>query len=298
MNTQQLEYFIAVAEHLNFTQAAKQCYISQTAISLQIQALEKSLGVQLFHRDKHHVSLTSAGQVYLKEAREVLKKLNEARKLARIAQEGITGNLTIGFIRGYEQSDISTPLRSFHENYKNISIHFIRNNMSSLYEQLSQDECDIVFTLLPYSGITPEGLNTRFLKKMPLNLVLYPGHPKAEKMACQYQELSQENFIIMQPQGRPREETEEVLLCLDRGGFIPNIIRWEEEIQTILMSVSIGLGIAVIPEYTVEFYKTAPNLRIVPLIKKDGTPETLDFGICWKKNNTNPALETFLDWIK
>lgn len=298
MNTNQLEYFIAVAENLNFTQAARQCFISQTAMSLQIQSLEQNLGVQLFHRDKHHVALTSAGEIYLKEARDILFRLDEARKLAHIAQEGLAGSLTIGFIRGYEQSDISTPLRSFHENYPNISIHFIRNNMSSLYEQLELGECDVAFTLLPYSGITPDDLNIHFLRPMPLNIVLYPGHPKANKKACQYYELADENFIIMQPEGRPREETEEALLCLDRGGFIPNIIRWEREIQTILMSVSIGLGIAVIPEYTVQFYKNAPNLRIVPLIKQDGTPETLDFGLCWRKDNKNPALEKFLEWMR
>ena len=149
MNINQLEYFVAVAKEKNFTKAAKQCYISQTAISLQIKALEKNLGVQLLDRDKHHVTLTPAGQIYLREAEEILFKLSEARRLANIAAGGIAGTLTIGFIRGYEQSDISTTLRDFHENNQNIAIHFIRNNMSTLYEQLSKHEGDIAYTLLP-----------------------------------------------------------------------------------------------------------------------------------------------------
>ena len=74
MNTQQLDYFIAVAREKNFTKAAKQCFISQTAISLQIKALEKNLGVQLLERDKHHVELTPAGKIYLKEAEEIISK--------------------------------------------------------------------------------------------------------------------------------------------------------------------------------------------------------------------------------
>ena len=249
MNTQQLDYFIAVAREKNFTKAAKQCFISQTAISLQIKALEKNLGVQLLERDKHHVELTPAGKIYLKEAEEIISKLSEARRLANIASSGIAGTLTVGFIRGYEQSNISTVLRNF------------------------------------------------FLEKMPLYLTIYPGHPLENRQNCEYRDLSGEEFIIMQPEGRPQEETEEVLLCHDRGGFIPNIIRWEREIQTILMSVSIGLGVATVPQYAVQYYKDAPNLRFVPLVKSDGTPETLDFGICWKKEVENPLVTTYLDWI-
>ena len=236
MNTQQLDYFIAVAREKNFTKAAKQCFISQTAISLQIKALEKNLGVQLLERDKHHVELTPAGKIYLKEAEEIISKLSEARRLANIASSGIAGTLTVGFIRGYEQSNISTILRNFHENNPNIAIHFLRSNMSTLYEQLENQECDIAYSLLPYYGKTPEDMNTFFLEKMPLYLTIYPGHPLENRQNCEYRDLSGEEFIIMQPEGRPQEETEEVLLCHDRGGFIPNIIRCEREIQTILMS--------------------------------------------------------------
>ena len=293
MNTQQLEYFIAVAREKNFTKAAKQCYISQTAIFLQIKALEKTIGVQLLERDKHHVELTPAGKIYLKEAEEIISKLSEAN----IASGGLAGTLTVGFIRGYEQSNISSVLRNFHENNPNIAIHFVRSNMSTLYEQLENGECDIAYSLLPYYGKPPENMNTCFLEKMPLYLTIYPGHPLENRQSCEYRDLSGEEFIIMQPEGRPQEETEEVLLCHDRGGFIPNIIRWEREIQTILMSVSIGLGVATVPQYAVQYYKDAPNLRFVPLVKSDGTPETLDFGICWKKEVENPLVTTYLDWI-
>ena len=73
MNLNQLEYFVSAARDMNFTKAAKECYISQTAMTQQIQALEKTLGVKLFIRDKHHMELTTAGSVYLKEAKAILK---------------------------------------------------------------------------------------------------------------------------------------------------------------------------------------------------------------------------------
>ena len=65
MNLKQMEYFVAAAEQLNFTRAAKKCFISQTAMTLQIRSLEEKIGVPLFVRDKHHVELTAAGGLLL-----------------------------------------------------------------------------------------------------------------------------------------------------------------------------------------------------------------------------------------
>ena len=88
MNLKQLEYFVSVAETLNFTRAARKCFISQTAMTQQIRALEESIGVLLFIRDKHHVELTPAGRVFMYEAKAILSRSEEAVKLARSAAEG------------------------------------------------------------------------------------------------------------------------------------------------------------------------------------------------------------------
>ena len=87
MNLKQLEYFVSVAETLNFTKAAKKCFISQTAMTQQIRALEEGIGAALFIRDKHHVELTPAGRVFMNEARVILARAEEAVKLARSAAE-------------------------------------------------------------------------------------------------------------------------------------------------------------------------------------------------------------------
>ena len=202
-----MEYFVAAAEQLNFTRAAKKCFISQTAMTLQIQSLEEKIGVPLFVRDKHHVELTAAGKVYLNEARAILVRAEEAAKLARTAAEGIAGELTIGFIRGYEQSRFSETLRSFHEAYPNISIHLLRENMSALYELLDNGTCDLAFNLSLYTQ-NYEDLKHRFLKRFPMMAVLYPGHTLAGDSHLMYRDLAREDFIIMQPQGRSNDEAE------------------------------------------------------------------------------------------
>ncbi|MEH7414931.1 LysR family transcriptional regulator [Neobacillus drentensis] len=78
MEIRQLRYFISVAEHLNFTEAAKQLFVAQPAVSQQIASLEKAIGLKLFLRDKHSVQLTPAGRVFLNDAIEMLNKSEEA----------------------------------------------------------------------------------------------------------------------------------------------------------------------------------------------------------------------------
>lgn len=116
MNINQLKYFISVAEYRSFTKAANQFYISQTAITQQIQALEESMGVTLIDRSRRPIMLTPAGNVFLNEARAILERMDMAVSRVRDASTGLVGTLRIGYTKGYERSNLSNLLRAFIRN--------------------------------------------------------------------------------------------------------------------------------------------------------------------------------------
>ena len=91
MNTKQIEYFLAVAEELSFTRAAEKLYVSQTAVTQQIQSLEELIGVKLLNRTKKKVELTPAGQIFQIEGRQILESIENAFVHARAVSEGMTG---------------------------------------------------------------------------------------------------------------------------------------------------------------------------------------------------------------
>ena len=95
MNIKQLKYFIAVAEYKSFTKAANQYYISQTAITQQIQALEEAMNVQLIDRSRRPIALTPAGNVFLGEAKAILERMNTALGKVRDDSTGLVGTLRI-----------------------------------------------------------------------------------------------------------------------------------------------------------------------------------------------------------
>lgn len=295
MNLNQLEYFVSAAENLNFTKAARECFISQTAITQQMQSLEKTLGVSLFTRDKHHIELTAAGQVYLKEAKVILRRSDEAMRLARMASQGTDGEMTIGFISGFGQSDCYEMLRGFHDVFPNIKLKFVRNTMSGLMELIQRNECDLVFSVQPHLRDDAD-VNRLYIKSYPLFVAMSNNHPLAQKPELACKELEHESFIIMQPAARSRDEMEEMLWVYERGGFLPQVVAVETEPETILLMVALEMGISLLPEYIVRPYSKNEELAIIPVMKDDGTAETLNFEMVWSKDNANPSVEKLLEW--
>src|SRR5712671_1198767 len=92
-----IRYFVAVAEDLHFGKAANRLGISQPPLSQQILALEREIGARLFERSNRRVELTNAGKLFLKEALEILCKVERAAALAQRIHQGQVGEVKIGF---------------------------------------------------------------------------------------------------------------------------------------------------------------------------------------------------------
>src|SRR5262250_266122 len=98
MELRHLRYFVAVAEALNFTKASARLRVAQPALSRQMQDLEDEIGVDLLKRSPRGVTLTAEGQLFLEEAREILKRVYESVEKTRALARGEYGELHIGYI--------------------------------------------------------------------------------------------------------------------------------------------------------------------------------------------------------
>ena len=146
MNQNQLRYFVAAAETGSFTRAAERYFVSQTAITQQIRLLEETLGCRLFDRSTRPVCLTSAGKAFLLEARAILDRMTRAVDLVHDASIGMSGSLKVGYVCGYERSDLSVWIQRFHRDNPNILISFYRGTTDVLAAGLLGGEYDLVFT--------------------------------------------------------------------------------------------------------------------------------------------------------
>lgn len=295
MNINQLKYFIAVAEYKSFTKAANQYYISQTAITQQIRALEENMEVRLIDRTKRPIMLTPAGNVFLNEAKAILERMNTAVGRVREASTGLVGSLRIGYTKGYERSNLSNILRSFHLEYPNILITCYRCDTDMLAAGLFNDDYDIIFTWDSTNILQESGVEYKLMELAPLVVALYAGHPFAQRSSLSRRELKDETILYMTPSATGESFGDNHFLDLYRlAGYQPNILFRSNDTESILMMVAAEEGISILPSYVTSKLTDADNLVFVPLAGKGEYEQIL---AVWKSEDKSPAIRHFIQRI-
>lgn len=292
MNLNQLRYFVSVAESGSFTKAAQQHFISQTAITQQVHALEKTVGTNLLDRNSRPVALTPAGKVFLKEAREILGKMDAALVRAREASTGLEGELRLGYTKGYEHSDLPQYLRRFHLEYPNVLISCYRCDTDRLAAGVMSGEYDIIYTW-DSTNLRQEGnIQLQVVEQVPLRVALYASHPLARRTRLTRKDLKQENILFMSPSGTGDSFGDAFYMKLyQQAGYQPNILLRSNDMESILMMVAAEEGISIVPEYSHPWDVGTENVVFVPLAGEGETEEIL---MAWRKNDANPALRRFI----
>ena len=292
MNLNQLRYFLSVAETGSFTKAAANHFISQTAVTQQIRSLEEAVGTQLIDRNTRPAALTPAGKVFLKEAREILGKMDSALLRTREASTGLEGELRLGYTKGYEHSDLPKHLRSFHREYPNVLISCYRCDTDVLASGLVKGEYDVIFTWDSTNLRQEELLELQVIEHVPLRVALYANHPLARRSELSRRDLRQENILFMSPSGTGESFGDAFYLRLyQQAGYQPNIILRSNDMESILMMVAAEEGISIVPEYSHPWDVGTENVVFVP---RTGEGETEEILIAWRKNDNAPALRQFI----
>lgn len=291
MNTRQLEYFIAVADTLNFTRAARNLFVTQTAVTQQIHALEKELDLQLFHRTKRHVELTPAGKLFLQPAREVLQELQDTLTRCHSLSAGITGSLTVGIVRDYVDGHLVEVLDSFCRKYPNISLQFLRLSVGGIQENLKTGKVDLAINVQFHQDPFLD-FQTRVLCHSQLLAVLSHTHPLARKAALTSRDLLPEPLFLLDTQGlhRAGEQQEMVLRLFDRQ-IRREPIQYIPDVETILLLAAANQGIGLVPDYAPALSLFRDKVKVLPL-EETGTPVVV--AAQWDSKNPNPSLPLLL----
>ncbi|MCQ2492681.1 MAG: LysR family transcriptional regulator [Lachnospiraceae bacterium] len=295
MHLNQLRYFVSVAATRSFTKAAEIHFMTQTAVTQQIKALEARLGFELFDRSKRPIELTPAGKVFYKEAKTILMRVDMAVEKAREAMIGTTGTLRIGFEKGYERSNLSDALRKFHKMYPSILFTCLRKDTDSLAKFLLNDELDVIFGWDSMNLRENERIGYKLEYRSGLCVALYDHHPYASMPSLTRADLRDETILYMSPASEGNSFGDAHFLNLyKKAGYKPNILLKSSDVESILMMVASEVGISILPTYSVEKLANADNLVFVPL---EGEDEYEDIHMFWDKHSENAALACFLEFM-
>ncbi len=290
MHLNQIKSFLAVSKMLNFTNAARQNGVPQSTISRQINDLEQQLGVKLFYRTKRDVRLTEEGRTFVPYAQEILKAAEKGSYAVKQLHDGAKGRLSIATIAASSDAFLRKCLKAFGQAYPDIvvDIRYVSSGDSLISE--NDDPYDFHFL---YTDMLPDMDEFDMLEIHTdrLNFVLPKNFPKKDGKS-DIAALQHERFILLSEQENPILYMQIMNFCRTHR-FSPNVVNQFNDIKSVLLSVSAGLGITILPELFPEEI-LANELEIIPIDDN----YSIDCAVAWKKSLLNPAASLFLDTIK
>ncbi|MBP2643378.1 MAG: transcriptional regulator AlsR family [Firmicutes bacterium] len=292
MDIRQLRYFISVANNLNFTAAAKELHIAQPYLSKQIAELESQTGLKLFERNTRYVELTVAGTELLKEATFIVARAEAAVNKARLAAQGSVGNLKIGFMGPLEKEMLPVLLKKFRMSYPMCNLSFSKLGWGPLNEALVDGSVDIAFTVSDGLERLP-GISWKTSRYFyPLSLVVPSEHPLAQKERIHLSALSDEPFIVLSREESPLAYENLRRICV-ASGFYPKIVCEASMLETLLLMVDIGMGIAIQTKHTQAY--ASPSIHYIEL---EGSDFYGGYVVAWRQKNTNPLVQLFIEVVE
>ncbi|HVB43061.1 MAG TPA: LysR family transcriptional regulator [Streptosporangiaceae bacterium] len=297
MEFRQLRFFVTLAEELHFGRAAAREHIVQSALSQQIQRLERELGVRLLDRSTHHVALTSAGAAFLTEARQILASAQRAAAAARQAGDPAPV-LQVGIVdAGY--NSMPQILRAVQERFPNLEIHQVEACVPDQFTFLADGRIDVGLGRALHA---PGYVASELVRLDPLGVLVADSHPFAALEAVPVAMLAEEP-LLLSPDGRAPEFNQFVAELCRSVGFVPSLYRGSvHSIRGAADLIDQGRCLACVPaSYASEYAGIVWRPLTAP-------PSLYPWSVLWRADDDSEhvravvacarALADELDWLK
>ena len=283
MDLKQIEYIVKIDDEHSITRAAEKLFVTQSALNQQLLRLEKELGAPLFHRSKVDMRPTEIGQVYLDNAREILRIKQRTYNLINDMTDARKGRLSIGFTPGRGSEMFTHVYPSFHKAYPNVVVEPHELSVHRQQQMIAQGNLDIGFQTLSERQKT----DSEYIKlgEEEIFLLVPSIHPAVEQLTSEQTfsfpianlaMFQYEPFVLMYKESTIRAITDEIFR---KSGFTPNVLFETASNNTVLSMIEANLCCGVVPEYYVRrlpkgiscfAFASHPSWDIVANYRKNG----------------------------
>ncbi len=288
MELRHLRYFIAVAEELHFGRAAERLRMAQPPLSQQIQKLEGELGFQLFYRTKRRVQLTEAGEVFLEEAQQIFRQLEQAVRVGQQTSRGEMGRLAIGFVSSAAYNVLPPILNQFRQTFPAVNLTLQELTTDQQLQWLREKRIDVGFLRPP---IADPAFQVMTILREPLVVAMPEAHALAAQPAVSLRSLASEPFILF-PRPLAVGLYDQIISLCQTADFSPRVVQEAIQMQTIVSLVAAGMGIAIVPV-------SLQNLQRIGVVYRplqEPTPEAA-IALVWRQQDHSPVVQRFLDSV-
>lgn len=283
IEVRQLRYFLAASEHGSFRKAATALGIQESAVSRRVRDLEDSLGASLFQRHNGGVSLTMAGQRFLRHARKALRQIEHGAKDVAAIGRSEEGRIKIGIFSSLASGFLSELLRAYDRDHAQVRIELIDGDPADHVSEIRQLRRDVAFM----TGTSQwSDCEIEQLWSEQVFVVLPSDHPLCGKVELDWRDLVGERFIVSD--GAPGSEIHDYIVQrLADLGRHPEIHTHYVGRDNLLSLVAIGRGVTVMSE-------AGTAARFPGIVYRRLANEVLPFCAVWSPRNDNPACRRLL----
>lgn len=286
----QIKYFQSVVRNNSFSEAAEECFISQSAISQQIQALEHELGFQLLERKNRKFNLTPAGEHFYRKSLILVADFEQlCRESSKIAHAD-NAILRIGYLRSYSGSELHQALADFAQKYPDVSVTIEHGNHEELKELLGTEKVDL--TLNDQRRVFSDAYVNLILTTTHSCIEISSHSPLAGLSKIKPQELKNTPCILVTSQAQQETEQE---YYHDIVGFHGEYI-FAENLEEARLLVASGKGFMPV-EGGKKHENFGTSICRIPLYQDD-TQITRNYCLFWKKDNSGYYIEEFAEILK
>ncbi|MDK1388846.1 LysR family transcriptional regulator [Sinorhizobium sp. 8-89] len=289
MELRQLNYFVAVAEELHFGRAAARVHIAQPALSNQVQALEKELGVQLFTRTTRRVALTRAGEVFYDRCIRILSEVDLSAEVARSVAGKRVKTIKIGTVYPATIGVLPAFLARIARKYPEIQLHIASGSTSDIVRNLENGQINLGF-IRPVENIG--SLRFFSIAHERYLLAVEKTSPLAVQSEIGIEDLRDQKIISFSRSNLSYTERY-FASVFEEHDLTKNIVYTCDDTFSLVSLVSAGLGIGFAPEWT----EGMPN-RNFELRKVTGVDFRIELGVAWNKEDPTAGRDDIIDIVR
>ncbi len=275
LSIKQIRYFEAIADSGSFRRAADRLGVAQPTLTVQIAALEKSLEVSLFERQRSGVILTPIGRELLPRARRIAEELRGFSEQAR----GISGGSTyrMGVTRTLGPYLLPRVLPQLHQKFENLRLYVRESTPAQLGTELKSAVHDVVMTTLPLQG---DELEIAPLFREPVKLAVPLEHALAQKRSVTGADLIGESVLTIDEQHLYHKQVSD--LCESLGATVNHDFEGTS-LDTLRQMVVMGMGISFLPGlYVASEIGDSGTPKITDV---DGVSMSRDHALAWRRRS-------------
>ena len=277
-----------MAKCQSFTKAAEILFVTQPALSRQINAMEKELNMQLFIRTTRQVKLTPPARILLREFEKIYNAYNLAVADAWNSFQGLSGDLNIGILEGTYMGDLFPGILTYlAEAYPNIKINLHNYSFKMLVQKLYQEELDIIFTLL-FDVKDRDMLEYKVIEHTKDHMVVHRNHRLADAGKAVLSDFSEDTLIMVSPDDS-MESPRLILDACKTAGFTPKV-RYASSLSEEMLLVEAGLGVCILDSRNTLSMNNNPSVRFLDI----PTISDPSLTMAWHSQHYNPMKDVFI----